>query len=265
MEDNTPQVQGQAPTAGEPTQAPAGAQNPAQVPPAVPQTPSAPPGPQEQQAPLAEVVPNRKGKVVWIGLGILIIALIGAGVYFMLARKESTVSPTTPTPTLTPPPAATPTTESTYSDKNGMYSFKYPSEAEVKEQSDGSITVSIWGPTQKEDTEFYDGLSLNFKTSSLAGKNLMTIAQEKATEFGDLFETSTPSAVTVASALGYSFHVKGVVEADYYYLPLDSQGYLEIVDSTKDPTGKGFIKMAEDILLSLELKPEATPSATTTP
>lgn len=141
----------------------------------------------------------------------------------------------------------------TYNDKEGKYSFKYPPELTLKEYEDGTVSVYLWGPTQKEGTEFYDGLNLSFKKGDLGGKTLKQIVDKKVSELSGVFEVGPVSQVTISGVSAFKFHVKGYVEGDYYYLAL-SQGYFEIIDSTKDPTNKGFAQTASEILSTLKIK-----------
>lgn len=92
-----------------------------------PPPPSVEPGPAESPTPLAEppLPPTAKSKIVlWLGLGLLLLALVAAGAYYLGSRRAAssifTPEPTsnfypteapTPTPTIelpSPEPLATP-------------------------------------------------------------------------------------------------------------------------------------------------------------
>jgi len=139
--------------------------------------------------------------------------------------------------------------------KEGQFSFKYPPEGEIKEYDDGSIAVTQWGPTQKEGTEFYDGLSMSFRAFDPEGKTLKETADEKYLELKEVFETTQPIVGSVAGESGYSFNVQGFVRGYYYYVAINESLYLEIIDASKDPTTAGFTAVAEKILMSVTLGP----------
>lgn len=130
------------------------------------------------------------------------------------------------------------------------YSVMYPGQVEFQIQGDTAV-LTQWGPTQKQGTEFYDGISLSFKSASLDGKTIKEQADKRAAEMGGVFETSPVSETKVGSFSGYKFNVKGYAEADYYYLDLGTNTYLELVNGTKDPTNVGFPSLVEQILATL--------------
>jgi hypothetical protein len=209
--------------------------------------------------------PKISGKLIlWIVLGIILVLIIGGGAYLFASGKLSGLgkapSPT-PEAALQPMTISTPTptqevsTEgwSTFSKEGVGFTFIYPPDLEYREYEDGSYSVSKWGPTQEEGTEFYDGISLSFKTGDTGGATLEEWANSKYTELMEVFETTEPQTTTLAGTSGYKMHVKGIVEADYYYLPLGTSSYLEIIDASKDPTSAGFYATVQAILASLSL------------
>ena len=139
--------------------------------------------------------------------------------------------------------------------KGGQFSFKYPPEAETKEYDDGSFAVTQWGPTQKEGTEFYDGVSMSFRAFDPEGKTLKETADVRYLELKDVFETTQPVVTSVAQVSGYTFRVRGFVDADYYYVVINPTLYLEVINATKDPTDAGFTETAGKILMTLVLNP----------
>jgi hypothetical protein len=209
--------------------------------------------------------PKVSGKLImWVVLGIILILLIGGGAYLFASGKLSGLgkAPTpTPAPVLQPIVTATPMPEAgvstegweTFSKEGVGFTFMYPPDLEFREYEDGTYSVSKWGPTQKEGTEFYDGVSLGFKPGDSEGMPLEEWVNKKYEELKEVFETSGPETTLVGEVSGYKMHVKGIVEADYYYLPLGTSSYLEIIDATKDPTSAGFIETAETILSSVKL------------
>src|SRR3989344_2043422 len=172
--------------------------------------------------------PDKKANsLVWVVLIVLILALVALVSYyfgfsgfldsFLGSRSTQNQTPT-PLTVSTPTPVGNSGELNQNSKKEGKISFSYPGNLELMTYEDGTISVTLWGPTQKENTEFYDGVSLSFKKGALAGKSLKGFVDGRYTNFKEVFETTTPLLETVAEKNGYKFHVKGYVEADYYYV-----------------------------------------------
>lgn len=202
--------------------------------------------------------------IIFVVLGILLALLIGGGAYLFASGKIDgfgKVPTPTPTPELMPVVTLTPTPEegagmedwTAFSKEGISFTFKYPPDLEYREYQDGSQSISKWGPTQTEGTEFFDGISMSFKTGDLEGKTLSVWVDGKYAELKEVFETTAPEEVQVAAASGLKMHVKGMVEADYYYMPVGASSYLEIIDATKDPTSLGFAETVKKILSSVRI------------
>lgn len=243
---------------------------------AVPQNPAT--GTPQAQSP-QETSGDQKGEagnkgaraVMWVAVILLLLSVVGAAGYFFGMRSAPPVATPTPTTTPTPTPTQIPTSGwETYTDDAG-WSIKYPKGLEVTENA--VVTFLMFGPTQKEGTEFYDGISLTIRSGALGGETLRAFVDDKAQEIGDdpLSEvTAGPTQTTVANLSGYRLTATGLGTFEYYYLPLGASGYLEIVDATQDPTGEGFAGMVEAMLTSIEvtsvsLVPSPTARATATP
>lgn len=185
----------------------------------------------------------------WLLFGFTALVLVG-WVGYQFKDRMPTQNSEAPSPT--EEAAATPTANLlTYSHPNPKYAFNYSSDLEFQSMADGSVVLTKWGPTQKQGTEFYDGISLNFKAGQLNGQTLKDFVDQKAAELGGVFETSSVTEATLGSFPGYQFHVKGYVEGDYYYLDLGTNSYLEVINATKDPTSAGFAATVMQVLGSL--------------
>lgn len=139
--------------------------------------------------------------------------------------------------------------------KEGEFSFKYPADVIKQEFVDGSIAITFRGPTQEEATEFKDGISISFKTIDPQGRSLKEVTDGSYLELKDIFETTRPIVASLAKASGYTFHVKGYIDGDYYYVAINPSLILEVINATKDPTNAGFAATAEKVLLTLNLSP----------
>lgn len=158
---------------------------------------------------------------------------------------QTTTILTTPIPEIEVPtstPATMPSTIKVLSHANPKYELRYPSIWTLTTAADGSRELA-----------FDNAISLDIKSSSLSGKTLKAFVDQKAAEMGGVFETS-PVVATQAGALsGYSFHVKGNAEGDYYYFDVGTNSYLEIFDATKDPAGVGYKLQVQEVLNTLAI------------
>lgn len=212
---------------------------------------------------------NRKSRG-WTTIILLIIltASVGTTIFFVyqnyLLKEQikpgATISPSPPSPTAfpspTPPtsPSPAPTVNVsanwlTYSNPNVAYTFKYPKEVTLSQQ-DG-IVLTLWGPTQEKETEFYDGISLNFslpfKIDNMSLKDYVDSKIEESKQHGEILKPR--EEITVGGISGYTYTAQGL--GMFQYIFLQSQNKLwtvEIVNGTADPTNQGFQKTVDKIL-----------------
>ena len=123
----------------------------------------------------------------------------------------------------------------------------------VGQTPDNYIQVSVWGPTQEKDTEFYDGINLLFKFNPLNGQTLEAVVDNSVQEsqvVGEIITAKTPMSLNNYDGFTYTSQGLGVFR--YIFLEWPGQGYMEIIDGTNDPTGQGYKEIVEKILLTLE-------------
>lgn len=274
MDDNTQTPQGDAQKLVQMGQELQGIENkgvqttssPAEPPTPVPNTSPAQPvtPPVVQPATPEPTAPTQKtNMLLWISVVILILAAIAAAVYYFGKGFIGGASVYTPVPT-SPTPVPTPNRTigwQLYTDTQFAFSFEYPPSAQVQTLSDGTISVQVWGPTQKQGAGFIDGVNLSFRPGSLGTQTLQEYVTQKISVLSGSLQVSATSSSTLAQRIGYKFHVNGMLVGDYYYFPLETASYLEIIDVSKDPTSAGFIQEAQDILSTLSFS-VASPSAT---
>lgn len=209
--------------------------------------------------------------VMWIALVIFLLALVGAGGYY-LGMRGTSQSPT-PTPvsqTPSPSPTVSPVSGWETLENETGWSIRYPEEVEVSEN--GATSFIQFGPTQEEGTEFYDGISVTIRTGALGGMTLGDFVDEQIIDIENdpISEVSNgPSEVVVAGLEGYRFTTTGLGTFEYYYLPMGETSYLEVIDATQDPTGQGFENtvqmMLDTIEIGISLGPSPSPSVSASP
>jgi len=169
------------------------------------------------------------------------------------AKPELTPSPElTPTPQETEQPADETANWKTYTNSETGFSFKYPEDISLVE--DEIVRLSLWGPTQKPETEFYDGISLQFELPFKLGntplENYVQSAIEAETVEGIAELIKDKEKIVINGLEGYTFTIRGLGDFQYIYLQSSDSVYaIEIVNATQDPTGQGF-QQTVDLILS---------------
>jgi len=142
----------------------------------------------------------------------------------------------------------------TYSSIPLSFSISHPSDLLPKKQSE-TIVFSKWGPSQKEDTEFYDGLQLTLSFGSYDGafESLVNQKLEEIKDWPTYVSSTDIKALTLADKEAYSFEAITMGKATYYFIKKSPTEYFEIIDATNDPTDQGFKEIITKMLISLKL------------
>ena len=226
--------------------------------------------PPEKQPQIANIPPSnqetvqRKKSNKWPIIGLTIFALTALGVTGVFAyqnyqlkqkddsQKDNPVISPKPTEAPLPTPTSDPTANwLTFTQKDICYSFKYPQEIAFNDED--IVRLSLVGPTQKEDTEFYDGLSLTFslplKIGNLSLNDYVDDKIEEVEKGGVAEITKSKKAVLVNEINGYTFTVQGLGTFQNIFLQsLDKTCTVEITNATIDPTNQGYQQTIDKIL-----------------
>lgn len=148
--------------------------------------------------------------------------------------------------------------ENIYIDQEQEFSIEYSEEITAEERADGYTSFYLFGPTQEENTEFYDGISIRIRQEEL--EENMTL-EEKAEELvnqvspvGEI--TQEVQETTLNGYEGYTYSSLTVGSETTSYLlkyPGSETKYLHVVNATADPEDQGYEETAETMLSTLEL------------
>lgn len=206
---------------------------------------------------------------------LLIAAIAAVAIYTVVGKPSVNTLPAlsvTPTPTatlsaevdvspITTPPDISLLDElkaggSSYSDPNSTYTFLYPSDYKLDTQ--GQVRIYKTGPTQKGQTEIYDGIIMSFEPITLNGQSLSAWvdARIKSLTTDGTSEVIEPKqSITVSGYPGYRFTMRGL--GTYTYTVLQKNGTssyaVGVTTMVSDPQQVGFQKQADAILASLQL------------
>ena len=238
-------------------------------------TPSAvPPAPPEQSPPVSAAPlsppPGTAGnsappphggnkKILLIIVSVIVLIIVGVVGFSVLnsqmTSQEVVISPTS-VPTVEPTVDPLADWETYVSSESG-FTMQYPPEVEVSVNTEGktvNTSFSQVGPSQKEGTEFYDGISLVITSGLLNGETLEALAEAKAGEMGEHSQiTKTVAPIMVNGMSGFSYSFEGLGQAEVIYLPNGTTEYIEITNGTVDPTGKDFANTVEQMLATFTI------------
>lgn len=148
---------------------------------------------------------------------------------------------------------------SSYADKKGVFTFLYPNDYKFKEQNDGEIVrVHKQGPTQKGQTEMYDGVIVHFQSVNLGGKSLDAYVDEQiknATLDGTSEVASGKKSVVINGYSGFTYTLRGLGEFPYYVIQKDTNSKFAVIITTlvADPENVGFQEDVDAIFGTISL------------
>lgn len=121
-------------------------------------------------------------------------------------------------------------------------------------RSTSAVRLSMWGPTQQPNTEFFDGVSVTISRERYSG-TLINLAEEDMASILQLDGTITSelTPVSINGVEGVTFEGEGLGTFRHVYLPLENGIALHIISSSPDPTGQGFETQANAIISSIEI------------
>lgn len=246
-------------------------------------TPEAAPQPSTPPAPSSAPDPSDHKRtllpLVFGGIGLLLVAL------FSTIYLKTIGNPLAPAPTATPTPTSAATTEaspssqtttltldidqnllntlkaggSSYADPNGIYTILYPSEYKQDTQNEGQyVRIYKQGPTQKGQTEMYDGVIISIESISLSGETLDSFITKKIASESASGATTVEQGkekVVMNSYPGFTYTTQGLGTFKHIALQknTDSDSAIDITMLVADPTNAGFQKEVDTIISTLEL------------
>lgn len=195
---------------------------------------------------------------------IFTVSIAIAAFSFLYITQKKTFEKTTPEKTgpnittpISTPEASIPVDWKTYTSTTGStFSVSYPPEVTLQEQGDGRVAFYMWGPTQVEGTEIFDGLSVALVSGSHPEVSLLEYVEDQwATGKSDpIYQyISDIKEVTIAGLSGYEYSGSALGDYRFIYLPLKNYEHLEIVILTEDPGLLGFDDIVENMLSTIKV------------
>lgn len=139
---------------------------------------------------------------------------------------------------------------------NAFIKMSFPPDVVLTERDASEVLLQKWGPTQKANTEFYDGISLTIQPLelSLTAEDYakMKIGEIERSGVGQISESLVP--IKIGNYSGYTFSVTGLGEHQMIILKSPGGMIINITNSTNDPGNLGFSQTVDSILATIELK-----------
>jgi hypothetical protein len=168
---------------------------------------------------------------------VLVLAVVVAGGVWALFYR-SAVSPT----------VQVPADWKYYSSDNGGFSIKYDPTLTLEDDVPNSSTRFYkLGPTQKGETEMYDGIIFSIRRISVTdgGQSYIDGQIQQFKEVGTITRELHDSNLNGIPTKEYS--ASGLGDFEIIFVPVDSTTLLEIAYMTPDPTNAGFRATVEMI------------------
>lgn len=133
--------------------------------------------------------------------------------------------------------------------------FAYAPTLTLHEDAPDQVRLSQWGPTQKGQTELYDGLILSFRRVTPEG-SFEAFLEAQMAQFRDVGSITAPLSDTVFNGRpARTFGASGLGDYTLVYVPQEGGAVLEISILAPDPTGAGFRQTADRILSTVSFLP----------
>lgn len=115
------------------------------------------------------------------------------------------------------------------------------------------VVFSLTGPTQTENTELFDGITIEVSRNDLGSHTIKEIAQNELAGQSDIAEKvlNTGQEITLAGKNAYMYEIVTIVRYRYYYIPVSDSSYLRLVVFAEDPTHAGFEDTVQHMLSSI--------------
>lgn len=205
---------------------------------------------------ISEQKPRGRNWKKWIAIYAGVGIILYAGVYYFLLNKHPNYTPQTTYKTaVKPKPTTNPTANwKTYINKDGAFSFKYPSETTIApyETNEGATHLEFREKLPKDAPDGYElapGFIMDFKVGVLGTKTIRSVAEDKiaqAKEYASITKPLTTTKINDYSGDTYSSVVQ--VETTYLFLSNNDNSYIGINYSVNDQNNKGYIGTINQIL-----------------
>lgn len=166
--------------------------------------------------------------------------------------KPSSPCPESVSPTVTITKTSESNDSKKYTNQRLRFSTTIPTKLDVSNNLDGTVSFIFLGPTQKTQTELFDGYSITVEQAKIINKQgLRQIAEadivQKKEQLSSDFKVIVEPITYKEDGIYYlSEDLFG--EVAYFYIPQDSENFLLVTSNYKDPGNLNFKEEVGNII-----------------
>lgn len=154
---------------------------------------------------------------------------------------------------VTPSVPDTPANWKAYTNETLGISLLYDPTFTLSEDAPEQVRFYKWGPTQRGQTEMYDGVLVDFRRVTLE-ESFEAYLDRKVKEFQEVGTITRPlSDYDVNGRAAKVLSVSVLGDFTLIFLPLSDDSMLEISTLAPDPTGAGFQNIVDQILATVRV------------
>ena len=132
-----------------------------------------------------------------------------------------------------------------------IFSVQLPTDVDSEHKAN-YLHITKFGPTQKQGTDFYDGINIWFYQKNLDGNTLEQVVDQDIENISpEITIIKAKQVLAINGYFGFSYTIDGpfgVYESKFLTNPYSKNKYVEIVIGVFDPTNKGFATEVSRIL-----------------
>lgn len=198
--------------------------------------------------------------LMFFGILLILMSLFSAFMFYQNKQlREELVNLTKVAPTIAPSPESTPTAHGDWETfSSSVYEFKYPGDFTLIEDEGSMATILKIGPTQKEGTEVYDGISITFQPREIPDISLDVYVYNTITEIEKIGISKVikqPEKITISNYDGLTYTEEGLGTFENIVLASeDGKLFMEISILVTDPGDLGFEEISKEILSTFKFK-----------
>ncbi len=140
----------------------------------------------------------------------------------------------------------------TYSNSSKGFSVQFDPTL-TQEDSGDDVRFYKWGPTQRGETEMYDGIIVTFHKVNISNSHDDYI-DSRVTEFQQVGTITEPLHASDLNGLAVKqFRANSLGDFTLIFIPINSGTLLELSYMAPDPTGAGFQEIIDKMLSTFKL------------
>lgn len=193
-----------------------------------------------------------------IGIILAICILVVGGLVFFESQKNikerARQAQVTPTSIPTPTKIKIEIPKDFVLFKSDIYSLYHPQKMMVRDEGNGINAFVLIGPSQKGQTEMYDGINFTVLTGNYETNDFREFVDSEVKKMqseGTIRVEQGILSVSIGENDGYEFMSRSLGEFRNIYFDAGNKKFVHVVILLEDPTKQGFDKIVDQMLQTL--------------